>query len=686
MSCLSFALTNIYAILVVVVVATYFIRRYLRKDKKYERLDVAGEDPSDNPLSPRSHSRSLVGATSLHHAIDREESLGGQSGDSRHLGRGASLLDPIETLQPRQYRLNALLRKAFYHLGVFCARYTWLTFAIVFTIMGLLNIGWKYFEIETDPVRLWVAPNSESKLEKEFFDNHFGPFYRLQQVFVTVAPQDAAASELDCSSGDCTVMTSSTLPPVLTWEHLKWWFSVEEHIRALQSESGTTLSDICFTPTGPGGACVVQSITGWFGDDPDEYEDTWTERIAQCSKSPTECLPEFMQPLPPQNVLGGLPEGSDDWREARALAVTFLVNDSLDAEVQETAMEWERVLRSYLLQLSETAPLTDGLDVIFSTGVSLEEELNKSTNMDVKIVVLSYIAMFFYVALTLGNRSVEVNEKGLASLLVLWVIQLPSYFKNKFFTPPIQLSNTDAQPRLLPRLPRNLFVNSKFTLGLFGISMVILSVSSSVGLFSLTGVKVTLIIAEVIPFLVLAVGVDNVFILVHELDRQNALHGPNASPSSQNFGTVSASNTITNAARPSPYASSHEDGGDAMSVPIHLSVEERIARALAKMGPSILLSSITETAAFALGALVPMPAVRNFALYAAGSVFLNAILQVTVFVSALTLDLQRIEVRPALVAFRPKLIDLLPGKSRRLFPVCQNASAYCSARGRSCRP
>ena len=79
-------------------------------------------------------------------------------------------------------------------------------------------------------------------------------------------------------------------------------------------------------------------------------------------------------------------------------------------------------------------------------------------------------------------------------------------------------------------------------------------------------------------------------------------------------------------------------------MPLLLSAEERVARALAKMGPSILLSATTETIAFALGAIVPMPAVRNFALYAAGSVFLNAVLQVTVFVSALLLDLKRVEV------------------------------------------
>ena len=194
-------------------------------------------------------------------------------------------------------------------------------------------------------------------------------------------------------------------------------------------------------------------------------------------------------------------------------------------------------------------------------------------------------------------------------------------------------------PSLFPRLPRSLFVDSKVMLGLSGICLVILSVSSTIGFFSLIGVKVTLIIAEVIPFLVLAVGVDNVFILVHELDRQNLMHGPNAA--------ALAAQAEAYATPLSPTRSgldSLQDGLDAGSMALHVPAEERIARTVAKMGPSILLSTVTETVAFALGALVPMPAVRNFALYAAGSVFFNAILQVTVFVSALSMDLKRAEV------------------------------------------
>jgi len=119
-------------------------------------------------------------------------------------------------------------------------------------------------------------------------------------------------------------------------------------------------------------------------------------------------------------------------------------------------------------------------------------------------------------------------------------------------------------------------------------------------LFSAAGIKVTLIIAEVIPFLVLAVGVDNIFLIVHEFERINI---------------------------------SHPEG----------TIPERVSRALGRMGPSILLSALTETTAFALGCAVGMPAVRNFAAYAAGAVFINAILQVTMFIAVLALNQQRVE-------------------------------------------
>ncbi|KAJ7638597.1 patched family-domain-containing protein [Roridomyces roridus] len=616
-SCLSFILILAYSLAVFGFFLGYVVQNTLRRrrEQTYERVALSHETNSIS--SPRSQSRALVGAASLAQYLDDESS--GTQFESRHLGRGASLVDPIETAQPRQYPLNNLLRRAFYRLGLATASAPWLTFSVVFLFMGLLNVGWKYFAIETEPVRLWVSPTSESRIQKDYFDQNFGPFYRTEQIFVT-----------------------SESGPVLSWDHLQYWFNVEAEIRDLESPNGYTLDDVCFKPAGPRGACVVQSVGGWFDNDLEPYNETsWRSHLELCAQQPVECRPDYEQPLAPQYVLGGVPEkdGSKEFSAAEAMVITYVVDDSLDPVLQAKAMEWEEVVRAYLVDLSARSVSEAGLRIAFSTGVSLEEEINKSANMDVRIVVLSYLAMFFYVSLTLGSGSSR-EDQGLGSSLVQWARNFPLLFKRGEHSSAVSIDSSTA-PRFFPRIPRTLFIESKFVLGLFGILLVILSVSSSVGFFSFIGVKVTLIIAEVIPFLVLAVGVDNVFILVHELDRQNLLHGPNAAATTDGPGFATP---ISPTSHRSPFDSTQDDADvDTASVPLYLAAEERIARTVAKMGPSILLSTITETVAFALGALVPMPAVRNFALYAAGSVLLNAILQVTVFISALSLDLKRVE-------------------------------------------
>jgi len=60
-----------------------------------------------------------------------------------------------------------------------------------------------------------------------------------------------------------------------------------------------------------------------------------------------------------------------------------------------------------------------------------------------------------------------------------------------------------------------MFTNSRVALGLLGVILVALSVVAAIGLLSYLKIKATLIIIEVVPFLVLAVGTDNLFILTH---------------------------------------------------------------------------------------------------------------------------------------------------------------------------
>lgn len=452
---------------------------------------------------------------------------------------GAGMLD-----RPyREYLLNSYLDDFFSWLGRLCASYPAVTISSSIMIVALLSLGWLNFSIETDPVRLWVSPTSEAALEKQFFDENFDPFYRSQQAFLVNDTAEVGRA------------------PVLSYDVLGWWFDVENRIRRMKSlQHGVTLDDVCFKPTDSG--CVVQSITGYFGNNFwNVKEGTWQKDLRSCAAQPVQCMPDFGQPLNKNMLLGGWEE-TGDVVDAAAMIVTWVLSNYPEGSDElERAMDWEVSLKSTLLAVQGEAK-ERGLRLSFSTEISLEEELNKSTNTDAKIVVISYIAMFIYASFALGSTSLTVAHVMSQSSKIL--------------------------------------VESKFTLGISGIIIVLMSVSASVGLFSALGVKVTLIIAEVIPFLVLAVGVDNIFLIVHEFERVNF---------------------------------SHPDQR----------VEERVARAMGRMGPSILLSATCETIAFALGAVVSMPAVRNFAIYAAGAVFANALLQVTMFVAVLALNQKRVE-------------------------------------------
>ena len=57
-------------------------------------------------------------------------------------------------------------------------------------------------------------------------------------------------------------------------------------------------------------------------------------------------------------------------------------------------------------------------------------------------------------------------------------------------------------------------------------------------------------------------------------------------------------------------------------------VDQRIAQTMSEVGPSITLSAVAETVAFALGAIVSMPAVNSFAGYSAVAIFVDFLGQV----------------------------------------------------------
>ncbi|KAI8341885.1 patched family-domain-containing protein [Chlamydoabsidia padenii] len=461
---------------------------------------------------------------------------------------------------PRRYWLNTRIQRWFYYQGLFCARHPWLVISLGLVFVTILSSGWSRFSVERDPVHLWVSPNSEALAQKNHFDQHFSPFYRTTQLFLV--------SEHD----DQPVMSASRL------EHL---FALEEEISSMVSEQhGISLQDICFHPNGD--VCIVQSITGYWQGDVSNFDPTnWREDLSVCLSDPTSCLPASLQPLKPQMILGGFTtkDGQTKYMDAKAMVVTFVLRNSLDTGDIDKAHDWEVSLLDNILSKVNDRPEWNGVRITYSTESSLEIELNQSSNTDGTTVAISYLVMFLYASMALG--------------------------------------------RFTSWQPRRFMVESKFSLGVCGILIVVFSVSAAVGLFSFTGRKTTLIIAEVIPFLVLAVGVDNIFILCHEFDRRRRIVEQEQQQQIEaRVGQVDDDDDVV-------------CGGE--------SIQESAAKTLGKMGPSILLSSLSETIAFGLGTLVSMPAVSSFAIVASTAVFVDFLLQVTCFVSCMVLDARRTE-------------------------------------------
>ena len=149
----------------------------------------------------------------------------------------------------------------------------------------------------------------------------------------------------------------------------------------------------------------------------------------------------------------------------------------------------------------------------------------KSGSENAFIIVLSYILMFVYVSVAIG------------------------YFPNAVY--------------------------SRFILGLAGIMVVIASLMIAIGISFYLNVPLSLISAEVVPFLILAIGVDNMFL-------------------------------ISRAERDIP--------------PEITSMELRVAYAMKEIGPSIFCAALCETLAFLIGMLTDVPALWSFCLLAGISI------------------------------------------------------------------
>ncbi|XP_048019192.1 NPC intracellular cholesterol transporter 1 [Megalobrama amblycephala] len=477
---------------------------------------------------------------------------------------GTDFVDEATCCETLGERFENALRVVFSSWGSLCVRQPLTVILASVVLVTICSAGLSYMRITTNPVELWSSPSSRARQEKNYFDQHFGPFFRSEQLIITT-PWNKSGSFSPTTGPDIN------FSPILNISLLHQVLDLQTEIANLIAEykgEKVTLQDICVSPLAPyNDNCTILSVLNYYQNShevldhvvKDEfyvYFDYHTHFL-YCVSSPTAlddtspkhdpCMGTYGGPVFPWLVLGGY-EGND-YNNATALVITFPVNNYLnDTDKLGKALAWEKVFINFVKNYENP-----NLTISFSSERSIEDEIDRESSSDVTTILVSYIIMFVYISLALGH----INSC------------------------------------------RTLLVDSKISLGIAGILIVLSSVACSLGIFSYIGIPLTLIVIEVIPFLVLAVGVDNIFIIVQTYQRDERM----------------------------PEEELHQ----------------QIGRILGEVAPSMFLSSFSETVAFFLGALSSMPAVRTFSLFAGLAVFIDFLLQISCFVSLLGLDIQRQE-------------------------------------------
>uniref|UniRef100_A0A8D3EEX5 SSD domain-containing protein n=1 Tax=Scophthalmus maximus TaxID=52904 RepID=A0A8D3EEX5_SCOMX len=465
---------------------------------------------------------------------------------------------------------QAFLSLEFRNWGTFMATYPLTVLLLSAAVVAVFAAGLKSIELITDPVELWSAPDSRARQEKDFHDTHFDPFFRTNQLILTAPDRKGHIY-------DSLLFGLQNFSGIVSKDLIIELLELQKRIQFWSDDLNRTasLKDVCFAPLSPNNVsltdCAVNSLPQYFQNSIDNInakvnmtelgvtkEVDWRDHLIYCLNSPLSfkditdlglsCMADYGAPVFSFLAVGGYE--NDDFTNAEALIMTFSLNNYARNNPKfKVAMQWEKEFLK-IVQDYQKSP-ANNFTFAYMAERSLEDEINRTTAEDIPIFMISYAVIFVYIAVALGEYS-------------SW---------------------------------KRILVDSKFLVGLGGILVVGCSVLASMGFYSWIGIPSSLVVLQVVPFLVLAVGADNIFIFVLEFQRDVRRPGEKR--------------------------------------------EEQIGRVLGNVAPSMLLCSLSESVCFFLGALSTMPAVKTFALYAALAVLMDFILQMTAFVALLSLDARR---------------------------------------------
>ena len=447
------------------------------------------------------------------------------------------------------------LESVFNVIGRKVATHPILVSVISLMTTSIILTGLIFIDFELEPQKLWVSQTSQTNYQQLFFGKKFGAYFRINQMIMRLQNQ-------------------SNTEDIFTKPYLRKLFDVQEKIVNTTFDfmgKNMSVSDFCYKPIS-GKGCMITSATNFWLENRTAMEESDVKEVAKCLQTGTEgempCFDSIGTPIQINAIFGmqgceggeAISECSVCNKTARSMSVTFLLQN--DFYTNKAAQKWEQeVFQKAIHDFNEQEEEEKSdLRIFYMMERSVSDELEIESAQNVVVVVISYLAMFIYISMMMG--------------------EFPSITK------------------------------SRILVGLGGIFVVILSCLGAFAIVSLFGIKQTLISAEVVPFLVLAIGVDNMFFITGARDR--------------------VINSI-NAAK--------EQGKDVRNY----SNSEQMGIALGEVGPSITTAAIGEFLSFLVGYLTDIPALESFCLCASFAVLINYFLQMTLFVAFVSLDDKRVD-------------------------------------------
>lgn len=473
------------------------------------------------------------------------------------------------------------LERFFYRFGFTIGCHPWRYILGCLGLVALSGLGILRFHHEKNPMKLWIPRNSDFIHDTNWLLNQFREGQRVQSILIT-APNVLEPKVLQ-KLEDIQQKLENLNADGITWEDVCFRIPVvdfvfkrrkredrenllldKDHVdyeKDFVYDLGSLLGDdmYCRIINKLDTACMEHSVLELWKFSQQKINNLTEEKIIKALNR-TTVSPVYGHPTDYVRLLGDIRRNETGHIVgASALLSLYMVHvDFLSVNFDENGNEagtadwattpilkWERKFMDMMENVTRHA---QDIEVFYEAGRSFADISAAAMFQDIDKLIVGIIMMFIYIQLIVSKFNM---------------------------------------------------VEFRLLIGSTGLLCILMAFVVACGFCSLLGISYGPV-HTALPFLLLGIGVDDMFVIVTCWKNLNL-------------------------------------GNNQMSLP------EKMGRTLQQAGASITVTTVTDITAFLVGSLTILPSLQSFCLYAAAGLLMTYIFQATFFVACFVLDERRIE-------------------------------------------